>query len=200
MYIEKYEDSCVHEYKTQQKATLNYLDTNIESNEIKLDYTRTYIHKWRKDTFKITKTASKITSYDGLPKNADDYIWVKYKLEYNNGYSYFPNIRLYSKNGHNIEIKDELPEGCVVYDATGQKVEPEFDNTYIFKETKTNGNRWEKYVYSFNIYVGYPKSIYNDENDNLTITNTAEYWGIYANEEEFEKVSESSVTDRKSVV
>lgn len=194
VYIEKYEDSCVHEYKTQQKATLNYLDTNIESNEIKLDYTRTYIHKWRKDTFKITKTASKITSYDGLPKNADDYIWVKYKLEYNNGYSYFPNIRLYSKNGHNIEIKDELPEGCVVYDATGQKVEPEFDNTYIFKETKTNGNRWEKYVYSFNIYVGYPKSIYNDENDNLTITNTAEYWGIYANEEEFEKVSESSVT------
>jgi hypothetical protein len=33
-----------------------------------------------------------------------------YKLEYNNGYSYFPNIRLYSKNGHNIEIKDELPD------------------------------------------------------------------------------------------
>ncbi len=198
--IEKYEDECTHKHSKILNAVLKYnkvndsgteAEINITSNDLMFDYIRTYIHPWDYMSYSIEKTASKISSWDGLGNNPEDYIWVKYKFKvrrHSANYEKYPLIGV-----SNIVIKDVFPEQCVVFDTNSTQLIPR-NNTYeiaIPNFTATSSGYEDKNSY---IYVGYPKSIYNENASNLTITNYAELWGQYNNKTESEKLSSDQVS------
>ena len=165
-----YNDEHTYSFSNTLKAVLN---NTVESNEANFNYTRTYIHPWQYREYTIDKTASKISSLDGLPEG--DYYWVKYVFDLNgNCNSDYPYI---GTNNH--KIIDTFPSECIVLNESLSKLTAEND-TY----TIPAGN-WLYSGKSIYIYVGYPKSIYNDENGNLNITNHADLYSQYMDSEEY---------------
>ena len=165
-----YNDEHTYSFSNTLKAVLN---NTVESNEANFNYTRTYIHPWQYREYTIDKTASKISSLDGLPEG--DYYWVKYVFDLNgNCDSSYPYI---GTNNH--KIIDTFPSECIVLNESLSKLTAEND-TY----TIPAGN-WRYYGKLISIYVGYPKSIYNDENGNLNITNHADLYSQYKDSEEY---------------
>ena len=164
-----------------------YFDIICESNTLNYNYTRTYIHPWKPITYTITKTASKITSYDGLGANASDYIWVKYNFAITRSASsdFYPDI-----HAENLNIQDVFPEQCIVLDKNMNAISHN-NNIYAMNFTFPTVNGLSGSIY---IFVGYPKSIYNEEANNLIITNYAELYGTYDNKTEEEKLDDSSVS------
>lgn len=179
LFVEKYENECVHNYNKILKASLN----TIESNEINFNYTRTYNHPWKREEYNVTKTANKIESFDNLPNNAHQFIWVKYGFWHTGGFvgSNYPILD--AKNGI---YKDIIPEGCIVYDERMNLLEVGDDGYYTFKASLFSRD-------STYIYVGYPKNIYNEENKNLHITNEVELWGTYRDRTETEFFDKDSI-------
>ena len=154
----------------------------IYSNEITMNYTRTYVHPWQEQAYTIRKTANKLSSMDGLPEG--EYFWVKYTFNVN-GYASTSYPRI---GAQNQQIKDTFPEGCIVLDESLNIIEGE-NNTYTINQTY-----WSSYYYEKSLYVGYPKSIYNDENNNYNITNHVDLYVKYNNKTEFEFESEAEVS------
>ena len=183
IYPEEYLDNCKHSYTKGLSATLNNITS---SNEINLTYFREYVHPWKRKEYKMTKTASKISSYDGLGVNASDYIWVKYGFYHTDNFGNFINTYqyIYANNGF---YKDKLPEKCIVYDINQNLLTADENGYYLIKEIKPAGDS-----YSY-IFVGYPKSIYNEENNNLNITNEVELWGTYQDRTESELLNTASI-------
>ena len=163
-------------------------DNTISSNEINFNYSRLYTHKWTKQSYPLTKTAAKITSFDGLGENASDYIWVKYTF---NTYGYFFYDRDAKIVANSAYIKDVFPEECVVYNSALNNITQTDSNIYHYNVPIYKSSY--HHSYSPYLYVGYPKSIYNDENLNLNIVNTADLMVRYNNSDEFEKAAEASV-------
>ena len=166
IYPEQYFDNCEHSYTKSLVAILKDIS---DSNEIKLTYYREYLHPWKRREYKVTKTAEKITSYDGLGTHASDYIWVKYGFKHTNilRRSSYPYI--YAQNGF---YKDKIPETCIIYDENGNLLTADSDGYCSIKADYRSG-------YFSYIFVGYPKLIYNEANNNLNITNEVELWGTY---------------------
>ena len=195
-YVEEYLDECIHNYNLNLSTTLSYLKNTeqikINSNKIIFNYTRTYIHPWKYMPYSLSKSANKITSYDGLGNNATDYTWVVYKITaYQYNYTNYPFIGL---NQNIATIKDTFPSDCVVIQngevLTG--IQNQTDNTKIdYEFTELDISHLSV---SQTIYVGYPKSIYNEEAGNLSITNYAELWGTYDNKIESEKLASATVS------
>ena len=189
--IERYEDECVHNYSTKLQAQLSYnkLDeqNNVEkikinSNELSFNYTRTYIHPWQTRSSTITKEATALSSLDGLP--AGDYYWVKYKFTMRgyNGTSY-PYI------GFDYYIEDEFPTECIIVDHNFNQLNITngiYQNS-AFENTSSD-------VKSNIIYVGYPESIYNEENNNLNITNHVDLYAKYLNAENYFIMDEDDIS------
>ena len=164
--IERYEDTCTHTSSSIVKATLN----DIQSNEISFNYNRVYTHVWEKQKLTLDQTPNKITSYDGLGSNPSEYIWVNYKFKINRNSDdeYFPYVKIVK-----YTIKDSFPEGCKVIDGdTGETLQSN-NGEYLINYIMPSSYYDE---HSKNIYVGYPKSIFNEENNNLLITNYAELY------------------------
>ena len=181
-------DTCTHSYETNIKATLNNIS---ESNEILFKYIRIYTHPWEYLTYTIKKTASKISSLDGLPHG--DYYWVKYNFELTaftpNGNKKYGSYSVYPHIGsRNQEIRDVFPENCIVLNSSLTELSNE-NNQYSIPITS-----WNEYSTNKFIYVGYPKSIYNDDNNNLNITNHAKLYTKYENSGEFIYMDESDVS------
>lgn len=177
--IEKYEDEC---NRTLSKTLWAEISNIIKSNEVSLNYTRTYFHPWKYIKYKVNKIALKISSYDGLGENAHNYIWVKYRFHAVGNFiinSNYPDI--YAKNG--IFKDTNIPQDCIVYDVSEKLLNPDENGSYSIPVQNT-----DQYL-----YVGYPKDIYNEENNNLNITNKVELWGTYCNKTEEEFLSESSI-------
>ncbi len=178
---EQYEDECTHSLNRTLKAEVKDI---CESNEIVMNYRRTYIHPWKERTYTVTKNASKISSYDGLGENASNYIWVKYSFDYTlkdediNAMWRYPDID--TDKSPKI-YKDHIPDNCVVYDIFENKLEAD-NNIYSFPLSTST------------IYVGYPKEFYNEENETLKISNTVELWGTYNNKTEPECLATDSVS------
>lgn len=182
--VERFENTCIHSTNQNITYQLSYKkildnstteDISLSSNSISFNYTRTYTHTWTKYKYSVTKQANKISSYDGLSENPEDYIWVKYSfrsrdrttgsLTYGAGYRKF---------------YDKLPEECVVYDGKGNLILPSAeDNTYIF-DWEVIGAGDSSIITMCTFYVGYPKSIYNEQNNTLEITNTVDMYGDYS--------------------
>mgnify|MGYP002792662061 CR=1 FL=1 len=157
--------------------------TQLNSNELSFNYTRTYTHPWTKKEFTVTKYAEKLTYMDGLP--AGDYYWVKYTFKLNNS-SYlktsYPNI------GASYYIEDTLPEECVVLDHAFNQLTLE-NNLY----TDSSFSIYYKTPISETIYVGYPKSIYNEDKRDLNIDNTVNLYIQYKDEESYNWMDDATV-------
>ena len=169
-----------------------------ESNTLVFNYQRRYIHKWSKYAFPLEKKVNKINAYDGISgENVEDYIWVEYEFQTNDyPYAEYYGLTLYSKDGKNMYIYDELPEGCVVYH-NGSKVNPYSGNTYRFPIYILRGNAIGNFILntkSYKAVVGYPKSIYNENNNNLNITNTADLYVNYFTEDEYTHTSTDQIS------
>ena len=178
--IERYDDECIHELSTLLQANLSYVHVledlseetiNIYSNELLFNYTRTYIHPWEYEDYTIRYSHSKISSYDNLCNNPDAYIWVK-QLYYGQPYNETANYPdLHALDSTAQFINDSIPSECVVIDFFGNILTP-VDGAYVFDNSMTtNESGTGYYIY---IYVGYPKSIYNEENNNMIVTNNVE--------------------------
>ena len=164
-----------------------YINGIIARSEIiNFNYTRTYNHPWEKTNYEIKKTASLISSYDGLGENPADYIWVKYDFgartvmfdtKYismiNSSYPYIGLSEFY--------FEDQFPEECIII-KNYEQLTPE-NNKLIITNKQTTQSSY-RYEHQYYVYVGYPKSIYNDRNNNLIINNTVKLYGTFANETE----------------
>lgn len=181
---EHFENSCIQIYNNILKAQIENM---AESNEVFFNYKRNVFHPWIYKDYSVRKTANKITSYDGLPSDSSDYIWVKYTFSSNGRYENIINADYPYIKAKSPFIKDNIPKNCVVYDSNGNLLYSE-TNHYEIKLKYVNLN-----LYSSNIYVGYPKSIYNEENNNLNITNEVELWATYNNKMEPELLDTDSV-------
>ena len=84
----QYKEECTHSYNLDLQAKLKDI---VETNTLNFSYTRTYIHPWTRTTI-FTKTASKITSFDGLPSDHNDYIWVVYNFSVKIPYRGYPHV------------------------------------------------------------------------------------------------------------
>lgn len=170
----------------------------LSSNTISFNYTRTYTHPWQKKEYTLEKSAEKIYALDYLP-SASEYIWVNYSFKispytYGSSENKYPNINVY-----NYILKDTIPEECIVFDKNTKSVLESNENNEYTLSFDTNSYAQNvivgtNYCKLNTLIVGYPKSIYNEENQNLEITNTAYLYGLYESDIEYSYLSESSVT------
>lgn len=196
---EKYEDSCTHtlDYDNLQ-ATMNGA---ITSNIAQLHYSRTYSHPWTRATYNITKTAIKLNSYDNLGEGADQYTWVRYRIGGRSNESYYMSYATSSYDNYiglsNYEMRDTFPDDVKVLDMTGKTIEPEEDGTYDIRRKGTSNSSTSpcgSYYYCREVIVGYPKDVYNAENDTLNISNTVELRGTYSDRTEEETLATSTIS------
>ncbi len=196
---EQYQDSCTHTLAKNLQAVMN---GNVETNTISFNYSRVYNHPWDQTQYTINKTATKISSYDHLPDNAEDYTWVRYKVTAsNNGYlSSDTSTSRSSMWMHTVaqgitvgleyfSLIDNFPSDVVVYDQNGSLLEKDSDGNVSL------GNSLcvrKQYTCEYVFYAGYPEDIYNEESNNYQFTNTAYLNGKYANENEARNVAQSS--------
>ena len=186
---EKFEDSCIHVYSKTLTATLSQAERILmDSNNIFLNYSRNYIHPWQYRNYNVRQTLSKISSYDNLASNPQDYIWVKCKYteyadtlrEYKSKYPYIRTIY------ETITFKTNIPKECIIFDENGNLVEniDSSSNTYVINYSIC------KFVSGpgeyATIYIGFPKSIYNLENNNLEQELTVDLYATYENKTEQE--------------
>ena len=167
----------------------------MESNICNFHYTST------KRTYKVWELVypAPSTDYTKIEDILDDYYWVKYifNADYQ-GESFIKtdgviealDVNKDSLGYGYVGIKEEFPEGCVVYDRDLNKIEPVEDNKYYYLKTNSN---YSSYYESKNAmyYVGYPKSDYQVGE---SVTNTVELWGRYEDEEEMQKLAENTKT------
>ncbi len=198
--IEFGEDECFHEYDNEIVAQLKYTnndENNIQSNSLSLHYERTYYHPWTKQTFNLEKKADQIISYDGLNDNPNDYTWVKYIFLVDNLFSSYYKTQsypYYTVHYTDALIYEELPEGCIAFDNAGNQLEIINGKYKVDIKYGLLDNYYPNQSGYYSImYVGYPKSLYNNENDNMNIFNTAELWGVYNNNTEEEILDTDTV-------
>lgn len=172
-------DSCIKSFNKKIKTTLN---DELNSNEITFNYERTYNHPWKRRSYTLQKQANRISSLDGLPSG--DYYWVKYNLKIW-GYS---NNNYPEYGSYNHHIIDEIPDNCIVYDGNLNKITP-INGKYIIEQKS-----WSNNTVTNSIYVGYPKSDYNDNNNNLVITNKAQLYSKFPGSNDYEYTDEDEVS------
>ena len=203
--VERYKNECTHNYNKILKATLSYNKTledlttekvEINSNELDFNYTRTYYHPWTKREFGVSKLAASLKSLDipyTLCDNANDYYWVNYKfkvLNYglndkNDTYAY-PHIPW-----NEYMFEDVFSENCIVSDESGNLLTSENGKYQI--TTKSLSYHSSQYYYYEGIIVGYPKSEYNETNNNLKITNTVKLYASYVDGTDFTYQAEDDI-------
>ena len=155
----------------------------MESNICNFHYTST------KRSYDLTKKAEVAprTDYTPIEDILDNYYWIRYEFtakdNYDGAIHAYGEDNYWLGSGFSECIKEELPEGCVLYDKDLNKIEPKETNTYYYLKSSDYNNH--NYY-----YIGYPKSQYNEGD---TITNTAELWGRYEDEEEMQKLAEATI-------
>ena len=192
---EKYQDSCVHSTETTgMKAIMNNV---VESNTAETHFTRTYLHPWKRATYKITKAAQKISSLDNLGDGADNYIWVRYRFY---GMASNKNYMSYGQTDYDdyiglkqYRILDKFPADVIVQNSNGAALERD-ENGYI---NVNNGTTYSSGCPSYHrcveVFAGYPKSAYNEAAGTLEITNKAELRGTYSDRTEEEELATSTI-------
>ena len=171
------------------------LNNKIFTNSIRFKFTS------NKRGFKLTANNEKIQGYDGLPSNADQYIWVHVGLAYspsNTGvrrftyYSNYPSDTKPSNTGlsyqsykYRSRYRISLPSNAIVYynyDAFTYEVENgvgyyRYNNNEYYYNGKNIGYGDDYYNYNgCRFYIGFPKSQYS----NTTVSYSVDMYGIYA--------------------
>lgn len=162
------------------------------TDDIKLNFTSS-IYK-----YSFTTTSNKLSGYDGLPNDAEDYIWVKYQLNFSRnddsgirefylgtyrwGYSRdYPtdeNLR------NSFYFLQKVPEDAVVLDLDMNVLKNDGGKVKITSWRSL----WAK-MYTY-VIVGYPKEKY----ENSKISVTSEVHGIYWDETEESVLGSSTST------
>ena len=167
---------------------------NIQSDEIIAMESNicNFHYKGTKKTYSVSQSAypNSISDYSKIEDILEDYYWVEYTFYNSNDkgiINTFDNQNdLLEQNDSKECIRVELPENCVMYDRILNKVEPKEGNLYYYLlTTDTNAVGAPEYAY----YVGYPKDEYQEGD---MVTNTAELWGRYEDEEEMQKLAETT--------
>ena len=182
---EKYSNECIESINKDISVLLSSSDLVYKTESVLFKYYRKYNHPWYKYEFVISEEAKKLNSYDGLGSNSSNYIWVNFNIKDNTAYEEnafnstdYPHIML----KHNMDYYTyvNIPEGCILYDWNMNLVnKDESSGLYKLVRQTTSVNNFKNY----NIYVGYPKSVYNG--DNLTVSNKIYLCGNYANESQY---------------
>ena len=181
---------------TTYKGFMAYIGSNatqtpanniITSNTLSFDYTRTYIHPWKIPTYSITKNAYKLTSLDGLPQG--DYYWVKYLFTVTPSISFSRQDYPYIRSTYYIE--DTFPEDVVVVDSAFNQLS--LENGYYYDNAFIN-NSYSGSTHSEYVYVGYPKSIYNEAAGTTNITNHVDLYVKHNNETEYSFADDDEIS------
>lgn len=166
-------------------ANLKCEDTILDTTDnIKLSFTSS------RYSYNFTTTSSKLNGLDGLPSNADDYIWVKYQLNFTRNddsgireiylgtyrWSYGREYPTDETLKNSFYFLQKVPTDAVVLDSDMNAL----TNNNGEVKISTWRSLWAK-MYTY-IIVGYPKENY----ENQKITVTSEVHGIYWDEEEEE--------------
>ena len=188
-YAEEFDDSCTHMIdESGLKAVMNGV---AESNVASFEYSRTYNHPWTKSNYNINTSVYKIQSYDGLGENADQYIWVKYRYYGSSTSSSNMNYstRSYNSTSTNQQIiglssfrvDTVFPEGIKVMNGSGTILE--HDQNYVYNmPDSARASTCGSSVNCYEIFVGYPKAIYNVAAGTNRIQNIVQLDGVYASE------------------
>ena len=183
--IECFEDECIHSLNKNIQAVLN--ETTSTEN-LNFQYNRIYKHPWKKENNTLDKTAKIITKdidaakVLSLSDTPDDYYWVKFYLIIGNFKKLdYPNIGQKS-----YKIEEYLPENVIVGNHNGKAVNYDSEKGYYLLEFPYEDIEYCDYDYAtesarygYPIFVGYPKSEYNDSNNNLKITNYAKLYSEF---------------------
>ncbi len=177
------------EYQAKMKENIETDEIiAMESNVCKFHYITT------KKTYILSKyaTVAPKEDYTKIEDILDDYYWVGYYFQARNNDDGI--IGAYGENNYFVNtggpkcIKEELPEGCVMYDENLNKIEPQEGNTYYYlSSSHPTASIASSYLY----YVGYPKDKYQEGD---SVTNTAELYGRYEDEGEMQKLAEATRT------
>ncbi len=163
------------------------LKENIQNADTIITATSNSCHfhyNGNKKNYTLTKGSyiNSNTDYTKIDAIVNDYYWARYEFSTSTDLNIIKALDENSSpivyNQANKCIKEVLPEGCVLYDENLDPVEATENNEYYYLYT-------DKFY-----YVRYPKSKYNEGDK---ITNTAELWGRYEDEEEMQKLAEDSV-------
>lgn len=192
--LEPFDDECIHVLNKTLKAQIKYNELEIKnkeiySNEAIFNYYRKYMHPWKRTQYNVYEQALKLNSYDGLPSNSSEYIWVKYRISHNNVLE--NRINFYTIQAYNGFYKWVFPKGIIVYNSNFELLSPNDKWEYQISAPVFPYTLYNTYEY---IYVGYPKSEYNEENGNLNITNEVELYGKYQNKQHHELLNTTQLS------
>ena len=166
------------------------LNDTVESNPVSLRIEHEREVEWRKEEYNVNIKARQLNSVDGLGEGAEDYIWVRYvffgygenkaayELPYDN-----PNERYLNASQHQlIPVKDfafydSFSEGVLVLDNNKQQMLPNENGEYRVSDSpikkvsdscKPLTGNYNQSSTCFDVYVGYPRSIYGDEDGKIS--------------------------------
>ena len=194
--------------RLKEKTDLEFqakIKENIEADEIIAMESRVcsfhYTSTRKVPTFTFNSSVAPKADFTKITDiNVDDYYWVEQYFGTNlpSGGVLYPFgddtraiVGIWSDRAGEECIKESFPEGCVVYDEYFRKVEPtEDETTYAYLYGGYYYVSWMTY-YHGTYYIGYPKSSYTEGQE---ITSTAELWARYEDQENMEKISESTKT------
>ena len=172
-------------YGTNTGFAAYVLNDCVSSNTITFDYTRTYTHKWIKKSYAVEKIAEKITFFDGaydLVDNPDDYYWVKYYFKVDN-YDYHDRTYFPYLNHYYYYFEDIIPDDCIAAKEDGTRLTAT-DGKISIQTTTLLQRPYPYSYYYYPIVIAYPKSVYNEENNNLIIENTVSLYASYQDDKE----------------
>ena len=182
-FIERYSNECTHSCSKVIQATL---DNTIKSNELNYNYLRIYKHPWQKRNYSLEKTVSALNSMDGIPSG--EYFWVKYTFTVTGDMdTSYPYIGTKS-----LKVTDTFPDNCIVLNSNLESVI--LTNNIATITTWTIQEHTNRTVRYNSLYVGYPKSEYNETNNTLDITNTAELYAYYESDTSYSYICNDTVS------
>ncbi len=188
---DKFDETNSYELSNICKANIN---DELFSNELLFTYSIIFEYNWKNANYTVNLTTEKIKSYDGLPNNATDYIWVKCKIIsfVNNGniehylYSTYPNIRV-----SDFDYKMLVDEGAIAYDDKGNSIDI-VNSSITINDDKTEYFSYKPASHTGRvnyIYIGYPKEHYSDDSIHISV----DMIGTYENKSEPELLCDDDV-------
>ena len=188
----RYNDSTNSEVPLTKTIDAQFINTQDNNT---LDFgTKTVQFNIGKSDYNLTKTASKLTSLDGIP--AGDYTWIKYTVTARRNDGLRSTVQ---ESAANL-IREDLPSAnCKILDKNLNEVSISNDNHYWINGYTTYDEESQETI-TWTLYIGYPV----DEFDGEEITNTAYFYGKYTDSQsgfnltnqthEVEYIKDASVT------
>ena len=199
---EQFLDECVK--SLNQTNLVAKMNDTVESNVASFRFYRKYSHPWVKAKYYINTQTSKITSYDYLGENPDQFTWVKYhfygKSSSNSSISYATKGYTDSSGQYigtsSYRVINPFPSDARVLDKNGNPIEIDEYGYFDLASSETNGSTDTcagSNIKCYDIFVGYPKERYNSELGTAAISNTVEVRGVYSTESDEEVLATSTV-------